>query len=190
MPLVSARPVGELAAVTAWTVRGLRAALDADAFAAFVVALVALGLVVLALLRRRGARASSAGLALLGAWVAIAGVAELTLFGGAGIGADPELYLDPIEGAWGWNGIAWRPVIDNVTLFVPVGAALAAWWRRTSLTAVWLVAVALSVAVEGFQLFVPTGRIATTADVLANAAGAAVGVGLARVTGVRWVAGD
>lgn len=167
------------------TVRGLRAELDAVAFALVVVALVALGLVVLALLRRRGARGSAGLLAILGAWVTIAAVAELTLLGGEGIGADARLYLDPVEGAWGWAGIAWRPVIDNVTLFVPVGAMLAAWWRRTPLLTVWAAAVTLSLAVEGFQLLVPTGRIANSADVLANATGAAVGIGLARLTGVR-----
>lgn len=168
--------------------RGLRAELDATGFALVVIALVALGLVVLALLRRRGARASSGLIALVGAWLTIAAVAELTLIGGEGIGADPQLYLDPVEGAWGFAGIAWRPVIDNVTLFVPVGAMLAAWWRRTALGTVWFAAVVLSLAVEGFQLLVPTGRIANSADVLANATGAALGVALAALTGVRTVA--
>lgn len=166
-------------------VRALRGTLDAGGFAALVVLTVLVALTVLAALRRRGARASTALLAIVGAWITIAGVAELTLFGGLGIGADPRLYLDPIEGAWGWRGIAWRPVIDNVTLFVPVGATLAAWWRRTPARTVWLACLALSLAVEGFQLLVPTGRIANTADVLANGLGAAVGIGLAAVTRVR-----
>jgi hypothetical protein len=166
-------------------VRALRASLDAGGFAVAVILLVVVGLLVLAALRRRGAHASTAVLAIVGAWVTIAGVAELTLFGGAGIGADPRLYLDPIEGASGWRGIAWRPVIDNVTLFVPVGATVAAWWRRTSVVTVLLSCVALSLAVEGFQLLVPTGRIANSADVLANGTGAALGIGLAVLTGAR-----
>ena len=172
------------------TVLGLRAELDATGFALVVLAVVALGLVVLTLLRRRGARGSAALLSIVGAWLTIAAVAELTLFGGEGVGADPRLYLDPVEGALGWAGIAWRPVVDNVTLFVPVGAMLAAWWRRTSLATVWFAAVTLSIAVEGFQLLVPTGRIANTADILANATGAAIGVGLAALTGVRALAHD
>lgn len=169
-------------------VRALRSELDAVGFALAVVALVALVLVVLALLRRRGARGSAALLALLGTWSTLAGVAALTLLGTEGLGADPRLTLDPIEGAWGWYGIAWRPVIDNVTLFVPVGAMLAAWWRRVPLGLVWLVAVGVSVGVEAFQLLVPTGRIASTTDVLSNGFGAAIGVALAGLTGVRVTA--
>ena len=171
--------------VETFPVRSLRALLGAEGFAVLVVIVVVVGLLLLARLRRRGARRSTALLAVVAAWLTLAGVAQLTLFGGAGIGADPQLYLDPIEGAQGWRGIAWRPVIDNITLFVPVGASVAVWWRRTPLVTVWMACVALSIAVEGFQWLVPTGRIANSADVLANATGAAIGILLARLTRVR-----
>lgn len=170
---------GDIAAL-----RELRTTLDAGGFLVAVVLAVAVVAVVIGLLRRRGGRPGSAAgtlLALVGASVALAGIAELTLFGTAGLGAGPRLELDPVLGARGWSGIAWRPVIDNVTLFVPLGAMLAALWCRRSWLAVLAVTAVVSVGVESFQWAVPTGRIANSADVLANTVGALVGVALARV---------
>jgi hypothetical protein len=172
---------GEIAAL-----RALRGAVGAGGFLFGVLALVVVWLLVIRGLRRRGdsiGERLAALVAILGLWVALAGVAELTLFGTQGIGADPRLELDPLAGAWGWNGIAWRPVIDNVTLFVPVGAGLAAVLPRRPVAFPLFIAVGLSIAVETFQWLVPSGRIANTADVVANLVGATMGVGLALATG-------
>lgn len=172
---------GDIAAL-----RELRTTLDAGGFLVVVVLAVVAVVVVIGLLRRRGGRsgrAVGALLALVGASVALAGIAELTLFGTAGLGAGPRLELDPVLGARGWSGIAWRPVIDNVTLFVPLGAMLGALWCRRSWLTVLTVTAVVSIGVESFQWAVPTGRIANSADVLANSAGALLGVTLARLLG-------
>lgn len=174
---------GDIAAL-----RALRASLGAGGFLLAVVAIVVAVLLIVRVLRHRGGRSGAlvAGLVVvLAVPVSLAGIAELTLFGTKGLGADPRVALDPLVGARGWSGIAWRPIVDNVTLFVPLGAALAAlWWRRASLT-VLAVAMLVSVGVEVFQWAFPTGRIANSADVIANGVGAALGIGLARMSGAR-----
>lgn len=172
---------GEIAAL-----RALRATLDAGGLLVAVVFGVAMVVAVIGALRRRGGRSGQAVavlVAVVGVSVAVAGIAELTLFGPAGLGAGPRLELDPVLGARGWSGIAWRPVIDNVTLFVPLGAMLGAMWCRRSWPVVLAATVVVSLGVESFQWAVPSGRIANTADVLANSAGGLVGVALARLLG-------
>ena len=172
---------GDIAAL-----RELRATLDAGGFLVVVVLVVVALVLFIGALRRRGGgvgRAVGTLLALVGTSVAVAGIAELTLFGSAGLGAGQRLELDPVLGARGWSGIAWRPVIDNVTLFVPLGAMLSALWCRRSWLLVLAATVAVSLGVEVFQWAVPTGRIANSADVLANASGALLGVGLGRLLG-------
>jgi len=173
---------GDIAAL-----RALRASLDAGGFLLVVVIVVVAVLLVVAALRRRGGRARSAtatAVVVVMTWLSLAGIAELTLFGPLGLGADPRLELDPIVGAWGWAGIAWRPVIDNVTLFVPLGAALTALWCRRSPLAVLVAAALISFGVETFQWAYPSGRIANSADIIANTVGAAVGITLARLVRV------
>jgi hypothetical protein len=168
------------------TLQALRAALGAGGFLFGVVAVVVLWMILVRVLRRRGGASAprlAAIVAMLGLWVALAGVAELTLFGTQGLGADPRLELDPLTGAWGWSGIAWRPVIDNITLFVPVGAGLAAVLPHRPVAVPLLFALALSIGVETFQWVVPSGRIANSADVVANLVGALLGVGLAFALG-------
>jgi hypothetical protein len=175
------------------TLQALRTSLDAGGFLLAVVAAVIVWLLMLRALRRRGGtRAPRLAnvLAMLGLWVALAGVAELTLFGTQGLGADPRLELDPVAGAWGWSGIAWRPVIDNITLFVPVGAGLAAVLPDRRVAVPLLIALALSIAVEAFQWAVPSGRIANSADVVANFGGATLGVGLALAFSGRTLPDD
>ena len=160
-------------------------------FLVAVASLVTGWLLVLRSLRRAGGPMAALAARLLtglGLSLALAGIAALTLFGTADDGVGARLFLDPRAGARGWAGIAWRPVIDNVTLFVPLGAALAAAWTRRRPHAVLLAAVLVSVAVEAFQWAVPSGRIANSADVLANTVGAALGIGLALATGVRRAA--
>jgi len=169
---------GDIAAL-----RALRASLDAGGFLLVVIGVVALSMLLIAVLRRSGGpiRASVASVAAMGlVLVSLAGIAELTLFGPLGLGADPRVELDPILGARGWAGIAWRPLLDNVTLFVPLGAALTALWCRRGALTVLAVAALVSIGVETFQWAYPSGRIANTADVIANTVGAAVGIAIAR----------
>ena len=173
---------GEIAAL-----RALRTTLDATGFLVVVTLAVAAVLLVIRVLRARGGRigvvlATIVALVLLG--VSLAGIAELTLFGREGLGAEQRLELHPLLGARGWSGIAWRPVIDNVTLFVPFGASLVALWCRRRWPVLLGVAVVTSVGVEVFQWAFPTGRIANSADVIANTAGAALGIVLARLVRV------
>jgi hypothetical protein len=173
---------GDIAAL-----RALRASLDAGGFLAVVVLGVLVVMLVIAALRRSGGRlrpAIGTAIAVILVWSSLAGIAELTLFGPLGLGADPRVELDPIVGARGWAGIAWRPVIDNVTLFVPLGAGLTALWCRRRFLTVLVVAVLVSVAVETFQWAYPSGRIANTADVIANSVGAVVGIAVARLARV------
>lgn len=172
---------GDIAAL-----RALRASVDAVGFLIAVVVIVALAVLLIGALRRRGGRVGrtvAAGVAVLGVCVMLAGIAELTLFGTQGLGVGPRLELDPVLGARGWSGIAWRPVVDNVTLFVPLGAMLASLWCRRSWVVVLIGATVVSMGVEVFQWAFPTGRIANTADLLANSAGALLGIVLARALG-------
>lgn len=172
---------GDIAALHA-----LRSSLGAGGLLVAVVGAAVLLALFVRLLRRRGGRAGAASatlLLLILVWVALAGIGELTLLGDQALGAGPRVELDPIVGARGWSGIAWRPVIDNVTLFVPLGAALAALWCRRSWVTVLVVVAAVSAGVEAFQWAFPTGRIANSADVLANAAGGLLGIGLVRALG-------
>ena len=165
----------------------LRTSLDAGGFLAVVVLGVLGVLLAVRWLRQRAGRVGEllAGAIALGAVaVSLSGIAALTLFGGEGLGAAPRLELDPLLGARGWSGIAWRPVIDNVSLFVPLGAALSALLCRRRAVVLLVAAVLVSVGVEAFQWAFPTGRIANTADVIANTAGAALGVVLARAVRV------
>ena len=64
-------------------------------------------------------------------------------------------------------------LLRNVLLFVPLGLGLGLIIRRPLLA--WLPALALTLAVEAVQIFVP-GRNPLPIDVLANGAGAALGV--------------
>ncbi len=166
--------------------RALRGSLDDGGFLAVVVGVVILVVLLLRVLRARGGRSGevlASSIALLAFVVALGGIAELTLFGREGLGAPQRVTLDPIVGAWGFGGIAWRPVIDNVALFVPLGAAIASLWCRRRWPVLLLAAALVSVGVETFQWVFPTGRIANSADVIANTFGAALGIGLARSLG-------
>ncbi len=93
-----------------------------------------------------------------------------------------RLILDPLLGASnGYGHMVWRPLVANVALFVPLGALTAArfpgrGWRVLGAL------IALSIAIEAIQYLAATGRIANMADVLANSAGAGVGIGLNRLT--------
>ena len=170
---------GDIAAL-----RALRASLDAPGFFAVVLFGVLCVLLLIRLLRTRGGRFGArvgAFVALVALSASLAGIAELTLFGREAFGAQQRLELHPLDGARGWAGIAWRPVMDNVTLFVPLGAFAAALFRRQRSVVLLVAAALVSVGVELFQWVFPTGRIANSADVLANTVGAALGIALARI---------
>ncbi len=164
----------------------LQSALGRPLFMALAAVMSITAFAVLGMAVRAGAHRAVRIVAMVGLLVTVASVLSLTLRGMVPPGIAPRrLFLDPIAGAWGWDAIAWRPVVDNVVLFVPVGAFAAATFVRSRLSRVWVVTVALSVGIEGFQYLVQTGRVANSADVLANALGAAVGIALATVLGAR-----
>lgn len=168
------------------SITGLQAHLGRGGFTAVVVTVVVVILVVIAVMRSRGAVRGARLVALVSLTVGVAGVCSLTLFGPVPQHvAEPHLYVDPLAGARGWDGIAWRPVFDNVVLFVPVGALAAAAAPRRASATVWLASIALSIGIEAFQYLVPTGRVANAADVVANATGAGLGVLLASLSGAR-----
>ena len=150
--------------------------------------LLVVGLAVIGTFRARG-RPRPASL-LAGGGLAVAAAVALALTLRPVVPPDEAvrtLYLDPVEGirAASYLHIVWGPVIDNVALFVPVaGLAAAAFWRRT-LARVWLGCVLLSVTIEVVQFLAPIGRIANSADVLSNAAGAALGILVAVVSRAR-----
>jgi glycopeptide antibiotics resistance protein len=158
-------------------------------FVTAVLVLLTVCLLVVAGLRRRRAHRTASMVASIAFAVVLLGVLSTTLFGTESVTeAERRLFLDPLQGAWGWDSIAWRPVVDNVTLFVPLGAlAAAAWWRRSVVT-VWSLCVLLSLGIETFQYLVPTGRVANTADLIANGIGAAFGIVLAVALGARAAA--
>ena len=148
-----------------------------------VVALVSVGS-----LRGRGHVRAGSWLAAVGLLVAVTVVLGLTLRPTAAPHeAVRTFYLDPREGirAAANLHIVWGPVIDNVALFVPVGALASAVFRRHALAGVWLGCVLLSVMIETAQFLAPIGRIANSADVVANAAGAALGAAVAVVSRSR-----
>jgi glycopeptide antibiotics resistance protein len=82
-------------------------------------------------------------------------------------------------------GRALSELAANVVLFVPLGIALAWRWRRPSVRAVALWALAVSVAVEAGQAVLQTGRQADVTDLLANVSGAVLGLLLVRRLGRR-----
>jgi VanZ family protein len=84
------------------------------------------------------------------------------------------------QGGCIWCGyFALADAILNLLLFLPIGFLLAL-RHRASPVRTWASLTALAVAIEVAQLFLP-GRFATMSDVLMNSAGAAIGVGLARL---------
>jgi len=167
------------------SIPALQSQLGRSAFLLAVLGVLVAVLLVVRALRRRRRDPLATGVAATALTVALGAALWLTLRPvGAGAGVR-TLHLDPIEGAWGWDSIAWNPVIDNVALFVPIGALAVAWaWRRSPLL-VWFACVLLSASIETLQFLLPIGRVANAADLLANAVGAALGVLLAAALGVR-----
>lgn len=160
------------------TVYELQGELGIRGFYLMVVGVVGMVLVGLRVLERRGDPALARTLAWGALLIALAGVLLATLRPHVPVGSgDPVLILDPVQGIEGWAGrIAWRPVVDNVGLFVPLGALAAAAMPRLPRGVLWVGLIVLSVGIEALQYLVPSGRVANGADVLANGLGAAIGL--------------
>ena len=122
-----------------------------------------------------------------GRWVVLVGLLAL-----AGIILSRLAWFDftwegriPLERVT-WQPLTIRDVPINVLLFVPLGFGLAGWRARRangrqarSAGPVLLISLALSVALEAAQLWLPE-RVPSAADVIANGLGALAGYGLFR----------
>ncbi len=167
------------------SIPALQSQLGRGAFLLAVLGVLVVVLLMVRALRRRQRDPLATVVAGVALTVALGAALWLTLRPVAAGASVRTLHLDPIEGAWGWDSIAWNPVIDNVALFVPIGALAVAWaWRRSPLL-VWTGCVLLSVGIETVQFLLPLGRVANAADLLANAVGAGLGALLAMALGVR-----
>lgn len=80
---------------------------------------------------------------------------------------------------WTWLGFNTLEVLSNILVFVPIGILAFILFPRR----IWLLAFAagpaISVAIEVVQRLALPHRAATVADVLANSAGATIGVAIA-----------
>jgi uncharacterized membrane protein YfcA len=82
----------------------------------------------------------------------------------------PRTWLDPATWAYGSQ----LEFLANVLMFVPVGVLLCLALPRVAAPALALTAVAIAAAIEIGQL--PLDRVSDPRDLVANSAGAAVGV--------------
>ncbi|MGW8484628.1 VanZ family protein [Microbacterium sp. NPDC055903] len=80
--------------------------------------------------------------------------------------------------AWTWMGFDQLELLANVLVFVPVGILAFMVIPRRAWPAAYAVGPALSIAIETWQAVALPERAATTADILANSAGATIGVSL------------
>ena len=94
----------------------------------------------------------------------------------------PRTWLDPDTWAFGSD----LEFAANVVLFIPVGALLCLALPRLAAPLVALAAVAIAAAIEIGQI--PLERVSDPRDLVANAAGAAIGV-LAGTLLRRWIPG-
>jgi glycopeptide antibiotics resistance protein len=115
--------------------------------------------------------------------VALGIVGILTL--GDPMGPQPDrINLIPFRDQfWALQGeidaaLATATLVANVVLFVPLGAALAARFPAASGWGLLAVAGFVSLTVEGAQAVLDIGRLADVTDVMANAAGAALGIAI------------
>jgi hypothetical protein len=110
-------------------------------------------------------------------------IAILTL--GNPMGPQPDrINLIPFRDQfWALQGqidpaLATATLLANVVLFIPLGAALTARFPTASGWGLLAVAAFVSLVVEGAQAVLDIGRLADVTDVLANTAGAAVGIAI------------
>ncbi|MCK2037608.1 VanZ family protein [Microbacterium sp. SSW1-49] len=114
-----------------------------------------------------------------------AGLAILTLTPARVERSMPNL-LDLVLGAAhrvGWDSLDFTrlEIIANVLVFVPVGVIAFLFTPRIVWPVALLVGPAISLAIEGAQRVALPHRAATLSDVLANSAGATIGVAIALV---------
>jgi VanZ family protein len=125
--------------------------------------------------RRLASSGMSRRVAVIGLVAYLAVLASLTL--GSSPGA---LFVSIARAVQSGEGPDWVTVSDvertlNVLVFVPAGLLLCAALPGVGRLLVWLMCVAMSVAVEAVQVFLPD-RQPTPVDVVMNALGAAIGV--------------
>ncbi|HEX2194595.1 MAG TPA: VanZ family protein [Candidatus Limnocylindria bacterium] len=114
---------------------------------------------------------------------AVGAIVVLTL--GAPAANQPEgINLVPFRDIlWAAQGkvdpmLAATTLAANVLLFVPLGILLAARYPGASRWLLTALAAIVSLMVEGGQAVLETGRLADVTDLVANTAGAALGIGL------------
>ncbi|HSM38609.1 MAG TPA: VanZ family protein [Candidatus Limnocylindrales bacterium] len=113
--------------------------------------------------------------------MALGGIGLLTL--GQPLQAQPDrINLVPFrDQIWAAQGLvdpalAMAMLIGNVLLFVPLGMALAFRWPGRGTWTLVLLAAGVSGAVEATQALMNVGRLGDVTDVIANTAGALLGV--------------
>lgn len=117
--------------------------------------------------------------------VALGGIGLLTL--GPPVLPQPDrINLVPFrDQIWALQGLvdpalAAAMLVANVLLFVPLGLALAFRFPGSSTRTLVAAAVLVSIGIESAQALMNVGRLADVTDVLANGAGALLGVGPGR----------
>ena len=157
-------------------------------------AVAAAGFLLLAwrLLRRPASRAVGTTSLDLALGCALALVVVLTLLTPSpfGSGLDPELRLVPfLDLRDALNGehslaLALAEIVGNIALFVPFGIAMR--WRFEWLGpwSIGLLALILSVVVEGLQAVTGAGRWPDSTDVITNTIGGLIGAGLGGIGAV------
>jgi hypothetical protein len=76
---------------------------------------------------------------------------------------------------WGCDGEELRDTLSNIVLFVPLGWVLRYWIRPWPAFALCLLA---TIGIESAQAFLLVGRDPSLRDILTNAAGGAIGIGI------------
>lgn len=149
-----------------------------------VAAIVGAASLILAAWRARSSSWRSAlGVTLVEAMLLLALAAIVVLTLGEPMGSQPDrVNLVPFRDQW-WAlqgqvdpALGTATLAANVVLFIPLGAALAARFPGASAWGLTLVAASVSVSVEVAQAALDSGRLADVTDVMANAAGAWLGV--------------
>ncbi|MGM1018134.1 MAG: VanZ family protein [Actinomycetota bacterium] len=81
--------------------------------------------------------------------------------------------------AWTWMGFSTLEVLANILVFIPVGILAFVFAPRRIWPVAFLVGPLVSIAIELVQGIALPERASTVADVIANSAGATIGVGVA-----------
>ncbi|NEN07502.1 VanZ family protein [Diaminobutyricibacter tongyongensis] len=96
---------------------------------------------------------------------------------------DPNSFVQQLirlilgSAAFHWLGYAGLEFTANIGMFIPVGVLLALLLPPRRLWVAVLIGFAMTVTIETAQLFIP-GRFSDIRDIIANTAGAALGVAM------------